>query len=821
VVWRNDARDLVRQVEGLQQLQWVGPDYHLHWSEGARRRGWVESMDVRTNSPHTRALMHSAERGSTYVTEPREHAPGESAFDVFVPVSREGRFDGFISATFSNRNFFGDDGEDLTGKSFAFSVQYGAVTFFDDVERGSENAEWRRDGSFKVHDRRWSFTVAPTQQFVDEQLTLMPLIVLLSGLLIAALSASLVRYVLIVHLKTTRLQASARALTESEERYELALRGMSVGLWDWNIATNAVFLSPRCRAMLGIGEDFQPKYTGFLGRLHPEDRGRVEKSLSGHFKQQQPFDVEFRIRRDDGEYIWVHIYGQAQFDDKGYADRMAGSMQDITQKKQQEQQLERSGAQLRMLVENAPAAVAMFDKDMRYLMTSRRWIQDYGLEQRDIIGMSHYDVFPEIRAMPRWIDIHRRALRGERFDIHEDSWVRADGQQEWNQWAIHPWTDADGEVGGLVMFTEVITARKLAEAALRTSEAMNRAAMDRAPIGKALVDPVGRFLKVNPALCQLLGYTEVELLDSDIQRITHPDDLAANLSQLRALIEGRTISYQVDKRYIHRDGRVIWVQLSVSAVRRADGAVDFLVAQFQDITERKVIDRMKDEFVAVVNNELRTPLAALRDSLGEIAARRDVDLPDSLQRLFDNCRQSSDRLGRLVEEMLDLEKLADGQLRIDFKDERIAEITRNAIAVNESYARIKLADIDPDLTVYVDTACYSQVLSNLLSNAARFSPPGSPIDVGAELRGDWVRVSVRDRGEGVPEEFRARIFGKFAHADSVSARTKGGAGLGLYITRQLVEQMRGKVGFVSQLGSGSTFWVEFPRMSRGEQRRSA
>ncbi len=822
VVWRNDARDLALQIDGLDQLQWIGPDYYLHWSEGTRRGGWVEGGDVRTNSEHARRLAESAERGLTYVTQPREIAPNESAFMVYVPVTREGRFDGFIAATFMLREFFDRVIEASVGKSFSFAVQYDGKTLYDDGAVPAASADWRREGSFKVGDLRWTFTVRPTKAFAREQKTLLPVIVLTSGVLIAFLSSFLVRYVLASRLKAARLQASARALAASEERSELAMRGMSVGVWDWNICTNAVFLSQRCRDLFGISSaEFAPSFTGFLARLHPEDRPKLEKTLHGHLKRQDAFDLELRVLRDDGEYLWVHMYGQAQFDDSGIANRMAGSMQDITAQKRQAGALERSELQLRLLVENAPMAVAMFDKEMRYLMTSRRWIQEYGLEGRDIIGLSHYEVFPEIRAMPNFIDIHRRALRGERFDFREDSWIRADGHKVWSHWAIHPWRDVDGEVGGIILITEDVTARKQAEAALRTTEAMNRAAMDKAPIGKALVLTDGRFARVNPALCQLLGYTEQELLARDFQSITHPDDLAADLAHVRSLLEGRTISYQMEKRYFHRDGRVIWVQLSVSLVRGADGAVEYLVAQIQDITERKNLDRMKDEFIAVVSNELRAPLVAIRDSLGEIAAHRNVALPASMQRMFEDCRANSERVAALVEEIIELEKLAAGQLHFDFKDECIADITRQAVSVNAAFGRITLQPMDPTLMVYVDTARYGRVLSNLLSNAARFSPPDSAIEVGAEARGEWVRVHVRDQGEGIPEDFRARIFGKFAHADATTSRQKSGPGLGLYLTRQMVEQMRGTIGFESHAGAGTTFWVEFPRISRGARRLSA
>jgi signal transduction histidine kinase len=236
-----------------------------------------------------------------------------------------------------------------------------------------------------------------------------------------------------------------------------------------------------------------------------------------------------------------------------------------------------------------------------------------------------------------------------------------------------------------------------------------------------------------------------------------------------------------------------------------------------------MLETMKDEFVTVVSRELREPLAAICGALDEIAALRPTGLPEPMQDLLNVCAGNSERLSGLVDGLLDLERIAAGQARFEFRDESVAEITRQVVAAHEVVAddfgvKLVLSDIDPALMVYVDPLRYEQALSHLLSNAVKFSPPGGEVEVGAELRGDWVRVHVRDRGEGIPEEFRARIFGKFSHAAAAGARRKGGAGLGLYLTRQLVEHMRGQVGFVSQMGEGSTFWVEFPRIA-GEQRR--
>lgn len=823
-VWRSDARDHVRQVDGLEELQWLGPDYRVHWAEGSRRSGWVENRDLGSYAGLASRLAEAAEKGAPFVTEPREIAPGESAFIVYMPLVREAQFDGFLVAVFSSRGFFRNVLDAAASDSFAFQVKYGGVRFFDNGEAATSNPDWTREIGFRIHDRPWTFTVGASQKFVDSAPTLLPIIVLVAGLLIAILSSVLVRYVLVARLEAARLKASAKALAESDERHGLVMRGLSVGLWEWDVATNKMTASEKCREILGISPD-QPTltYEGFASRLHPDDKGRVERAIVGHVRGVGAYDTEFRLRRNDGEYVWVHASGQARVDEGGNAGRMVGSIQDITQKKQQQQELERSESQLRLLIENAPAAIAMFDSDMRYVMTSRRWLEDYRLEDRDIIGVSHYDVFPEIRAMPNWINIHQRALRGEKFDIREDSWVRADGKRDWNQWAIHPWLDGAGKVGGIVMFTEVITARKVAEMALRSSEAMNRAAMDKAPIGKAVVLPDGHFVKVNPALCQLLGYSEQELLAMDFPSITYPEDRPGSTASMRALLEGKSPSYQLEKRYVHRDGRVIWAQLNMSLVRRPTGEAEFLVAQIQDISERKVIERINEELVSVVSHELRAPLTSIRDALCGISALREIQMPEPARQLFDVCQSNCERLTVLVDEIVDLEKLAAGNMQLNFRDHSIGAITRQAVEANEPGARrlgvgIVLGEIDPGIVVYVDPVRYGQVLSNLLSNAAKFSPAGGIVEVGVELRGDWVRMFVRDQGEGIPEEFRARIFGKFSQADPAAARRKGGAGLGLYISRQLVEQMRGNIGFVTEVGAGTTFWVEFPRVTRDSRR---
>ncbi len=351
---------------------------------------------------------------------------------------------------------------------------------------------------------------------------------------------------------------------------------------------------------------------------------------------------------------------------------------------------------------------------------------------------------------------------------------------------------------------------------LKISEETFRSAMEYAPIGMALVDMKGGWLKVNQALCSLLGYSRAELLNTDFQSITHPEDLAEDLRHVEEIQQGKVDSYQIEKRYFRKDGAVIWVLLSVSMVKDANGAHKYFIAQIQDITQQREMDRIKSEFISIVSHELRTPLTSIRGSLGLILGAMANDIPEKIKRLIQIAHENSERLILLINDILDIDKIASGNMHFDIKSENLESLLHKAADVNQPYAdkfnvRIKLLPVDPAMTAMVDAARLTQVLSNFLSNAVKYSHSGGTVELSAaQVPGGYVRISVRDYGSGIPEEFRSRIFGRFSQADSSITRQKGGSGLGLNISKDMVENMKGRIGFDSEVGEGTTFWVEFP-----------
>ncbi len=291
-------------------------------------------------------------------------------------------------------------------------------------------------------------------------------------------------------------------------------------------------------------------------------------------KTDQTFDVEVFLRRID-------YYGKPA---------ILATVRDITARKRGEAQLAEREEKLRLFIEHSPVALAMFDRQMRYLHASRRWKQDLSLGEADLRGRSHYDVFPEIPQ--RWREIHQRALAGEVIHADEDRFDRADGSVQWLRWEVRPWYDAAGEGGGILIFTEEITARKQAENALRQSEARFRAVFEQAAVGIGRVRfDDARWIDVNDTFCRMLGYSREEMQATPWPQMTHPDDIELDLIPFRRMAAGEIGFYTVEKRFIHKDGHMVWARLTLSLVRDAEGKPDYEVAIIEDIGERKAAEK--------------------------------------------------------------------------------------------------------------------------------------------------------------------------------------------------------------------------------------
>lgn len=261
------------------------------------------------------------------------------------------------------------------------------------------------------------------------------------------------------------------------------------------------------------------------------------------------------------------------------------------------------------------------------------------------------------------------------------------------------------------------------------------------------------------------------------------------------------------------DGAVLPAELAVSAWTDAGSQRYTMVVH--DLTERRHVERMKDEFLATVSHELRTPLTSVLGALGLLASGAAGPLPKAALPLAEVAKRNGERLSHLIDDILDLTKLEGKQLLLQLRSLHLGPLMAEAIAANQGYAeragvKLRLEPGTSDPLVRVDADRFLQIMANLLSNAIKHSRAGDAVRVSVDCQGTAARIRVRDQGPGIDPQFRARMFEKFSQADGSDRRAQGGTGLGLYITRMLADRMGARVSVESSPGEGATFVVEFP-----------
>lgn len=314
----------------------------------------------------------------------------------------------------------------------------------------------------------------------------------------------------------------------------------------------------------------------------------------------------------------------------------------------------------------------------------------------------------------------------------------------------------------------------------------------------------------------IMGGEKVETVTTiqALNALVHRDDMQRLQENLEQVLKGNERFYEVQHRVCNRNGEWRWILSRAKVTERdAQGQAMRLVGTNADITAGKEVERVKNEFIATVSHELRTPLTAIIGSLSLIRETAE-NLDPEVASFIDMASQNSDRLAALINDVLDIEKIGSGQMTIILRPMSLRELLEKAVRMNTPYADIHNVKLNllpgADFRVAADADRLMQVLTNLISNAAKFSPARAEVEVSAVAGDGKVRVNVRDHGPGIPENFRSQIFQRFERADNSNTRRKGGTGLGLAISKALIERMNGTIDFDSAEGQGSTFYFELP-----------
>jgi PAS domain S-box-containing protein len=457
-----------------------------------------------------------------------------------------------------------------------------------------------------------------------------------------------------------------------------------------------------------------------------------------------------------------------------------------------------------LFVDYSPAPIAMLDRDMRYVAVSRSWRRDYAVHEQDLIGRSHYDVFPEIPA--RWRDIHRRCLAGAVEKCEEDPFVRADGRTDWLRWEIHPWRDEDNEIAGIVIFSENITERKRGEEVRQQMVALIESA-DDAILSKSLDGVIRSW---NPGAQRLLGYRSEEIIGQSITLLLPDDRQSEETMILDRIRNGHRVSnFETIRR--RKDGSQVDVSLTISPILDRAGVIVGASKIMRDITERKhYVEQLRE-----LNAELEARIRARTSELKE----RDVLLQEIHHRVKNNLQVVSSLINMQIRSLVDLptrSALQQCQSRV----QAMAQI-HEMLYQAKDYARIPFAKYSRELTTRVLSASgmspddvslvfdceelslavdqaipCALILNELVANTLKHAFPNSASgEIRVDLRpvaGDRVVLAVSDNGIGLSPKFDPQ-------------RTNS---LGLQLVVTLVEQLDGHLEITGE--RGTTFRITFP-----------
>lgn len=411
----------------------------------------------------------------------------------------------------------------------------------------------------------------------------------------------------------TERNISINLLKASQERLSKVLENSPIPLAYSHNNSNVLFINLKFTETFGYNLTDLPTVESWWEKAYPDETYRKEviaawfARIEQHNQAQTPFmPMEAIVQCKDGSKKNI------EFHYTNMGDEFLVSFYDITARKQSENELFESKSQLALFIEHSPAALAMVDANMRYLTTSRRWLTDYNLSKQNIIGKTHYEVFPNLPE--HWIDVHKRCLNGAIEKKEVDSFIREDGSEEWLKWEIHPWRKADNSIGGIIMFTEVITEQKKAEINLIKSEERHRALLDNIDDGILLIDENMVVFYQTPSVERIIGYTMADRKNTMAMDFIHPDDMHICMEQYEKAKANPGLHTKSQYRAKHKNGNYIWVEIFILNLTQ-NANIKAYVVIYRDITARKKLEEQQLLMSSIVNSSYDAIISKTTDGI--------------------------------------------------------------------------------------------------------------------------------------------------------------------------------------------------------------
>ncbi len=616
------------------------------------------------------------------------------------------------------------------------------------------------------------------------------------------------------------------------QRLSIGLRVAKAAGWTWQVGTQTVFWTPEFATLFDCEPDgTQLSYQDWLDRVHPDDRERVLTELQKTIDAEVPeYRCEYRIIWRDGQIRWIDGIGELQTDAAGIT-TISGLFFDITDRKQNEELLYRSEEFLRRVLESNQDCIKVLDLDGRLVYMNNG---GQALMQIDDFAAVANLLWSQLWQGNEAENIDRAivAARTGKISKFEGYCATSKGTPKWWEVVAAPMFDADGSVSQILAVSRDITERKYMQTSLQASEELFRHTFEYTGVGFCHVALDGTWMRVNQKLCEIVGYSQSELLNTTFQAITELADLDADLVLAARLVSGEISEYNIEKRYIHKQGHHVWVSLTVSLMRDIDrdgkiGAPKHFLGAVTDITTRKQLEILNrtqtaelqrlnsslilaqhqlternqelDSFVYMVSHDLKAPLR----SISNLSEWIEEDLQDRLGadecQQFDLLRQRVKRMEALIDGLLRYSRVGAQELASETVDvNRLVAETIDSLAPPAGFS---IEILSPLPTLQTKRVLLSQIFANLLGNAIKHHDRiDGRIEIDVVDLGERYRFSIADDGPGIPPGAdRQRIFEMFQTLKpSVSTENTG---IGLALVKKIVE------------GEGGRIWLDFDRVA--------
>ncbi len=500
------------------------------------------------------------------------------------------------------------------------------------------------------------------------------------------------------------------------------------------------------------------------------------------------------------------------------------SFRDMTESRGAEEALKYTLDNWRSTFNVVSDSIMVIDRNNRIIQANQATADFLEMPIPEIVGRSCYELVHRTEAPPDYCPL-RKSLKSRR---HEEVEVFVPESNTWISVSVSPICDDRGEINRVVHVLRDITERKTAEDKLKAAKEFAESVLNGVTDSISVIDTSSfKIIGVNQAYLKRWNMKEKDVIGQECYAITHgrsepceaPDNPCPLMESIRT---GRPATSE--HRHHSPAGESGCFALTAFPLKNEKGEIDRIIHTSRDITEQKRVERMKDEFVSTVSHELRTPLTSIHGAIDLIARGKAGRMTPEAEKLLDVAVRNSHRLKRLINDLLDVQKIEMGEERFDMKPLELAPLVAESLEENRSFGEqfnveFAFEDLLPRAKVRGDDARLKRVLDNFLSNAAKFSPPDSRVEVSISRNKQAVRVAVRDHGQGIPKDFREKIFDKFTQADSSMTRERGGTGLGLNIAKMIIERHGGTIDFETRLNKGTTFYFELPEWPvNGEER---